>query len=216
MQDIAILEVQDRLILDISPYAGMFENACEGHLLPAPKGIYLNGTLEPVMVDGQAYYTYDRTETIPMTDINKNDRAVYNEAGKCVITSLQARRKAFFLSNEPFLPYRGIKIVETMVNDQIDSFVLYRRNRRNLFSELTKQFAPGVDVNDQFGNDLESIYKDLQSDVANFLNNHSWNLYFARMKNNMLHIERSLDYRAYCWEQEHGDAYRNGTYKLQY
>ena len=211
--DSPILTVEASYRTEISHIANAIEMDCQEHLLAPPKGIYCSGKLEPAMIDGQTYYSSKSGSRLePITDINKVNTAVYNESGKCVIPLLYMKKRNLMVSNEPFMSYRGLHIVRELVTNQIDHSCAYRRYAKDKHGCISKHFIPGTDINEIYADVLDVIYKPLEAEIYEFLGNHAWDMHFAKLQNTILIIERGMDYRAYCWEQEHGDAWRAGKY----
>lgn len=213
VQDSPILTIEAIQNFNVRYYAGLIENVCDEKLLPPPAGIYMSGTLEPVMTDGNNYYCNNGIETTLVTDINVVTKSIYDENGNCVIPASIMRNKARLVGNESFLPYRGIKIINLLVQDQIDSFSSYKKTREVVYGKIAKHFINPSDEDSVLGAVIEHIYSELAKEIAIFLEDKSWNIYFIKSKNELVTIERGLDYRAYCWEMEHGESFRNGKYK---
>ena len=225
---------------DILFHAISIENACEGLLLPEPKGVYTNTELEPVMVDGQTYYTLEETSgssiaaiyggpkgktckiitspskvLTPITDINLVKTAVYDEGGNVIIGTNRMRSKEKSVSNSCFFPYRGIKIIKILVNDHIDTVVQYRKYRKNCYDEIAKHLISDFDARGAFqllSGKIEEIYAEIHRDISTFIGNKNWNIYHTSIRGSNLKIERDLDFRVHCWEKEHGSAFRSGKY----
>ena len=213
MSDSAILTVEASYRTDISYLANAITLDCHDYLLPPPKGIYCSGRLEPAMVDNQNYYSVKSGSPSELvTDINTVNTAIYSESGKCVIPQYYMKKRTLMVSNESFMPYRGLYIVKELVLNQIDKSRAYRKYSRDKFDCLAKHFVPGTDINELYGEALESIYKPIEDEVNVFIGNTSWDMYFVKLLNNVLVLERGMDYRAYCWELENGDKFRNGKY----
>lgn len=211
MIDIQNLKPEAIFCLDISEYAAQIERLCEPFLLPAPKGIYVRNRLEPVMVDGRTYFTEvkvdDGVRFVPIEDINLADGSIYSEERKLLITRRMMVDKAKWISNTPVLPYRGTKILELYVKDQIDSFVRYRKHSSNYLSKVYAQMCVPKDqeemgiLDDALMQVERSVYEHLWKKVNEFVGNHDWNMYFICIKDKFLHIERHCDWRIYDWTQ---------------
>ena len=213
MSDSQILTVEASYRTDVSYIANAIEVDCHDHLLPAPKGIYYQGKLEAAMVNGANYYSNksgNNSELI--NDINTVNTAVYDEHGKCVIPLLYMKKRSVMVSNEPFMSYRGLHIVKELAINQIDKSRAYRKYPRNPFDCISKHFVPGTDINEIYGKLIETSYQPLEDEIIKFLGNSSWDMYFIKLLNNVLVLERGIDYRAYCWEIENGDKWRAGKY----
>ena len=209
----AILTVEASYRTDITFAANAIETDCHEHLLAPPKGIYCSGKLEACMVDGVNYYSSKAGQPSELiTDINTVNTAVYSESGKCVIPLMYMKKRSIMVSNESFMPYRGLYIVKELVLNQIDKSRAYRKYSRDKFECLAKHFLPNTDINELYGEILEDIYKPIEDEVNTFLGNSSWDMYFVKLLNTVLVLERGMDYRAYLWELENGEKWRSGKY----
>lgn len=211
-----LFDIEAKLVTDITHYARLIEMACDDILKPPPEGIYASGQLEPVMRSGISYFTREGTETVPMLDINAATKTVYLESGAIAVPGVLVKNKITSLSNVPFLPYRGIQIVKLLIEDHLDLFVLYRKQRRNCYARLAVHFVEGSDAYLTHQTEIENACNELFQELSLFLGDKKWNMYFASLKNTHVHIDRGVDYRIYCWEMEHGEAFKNGTYRTNF
>ncbi len=220
MTDFPNLEIEATLILNYFDVAAQIEINCAEYLLPAPKGIYVRNRLEPAMVDGKTYYVLRGGASEVVTDINQVKDNVYDENQRVVIPKTFWQRKGghAFVSNEPFIPYRGAKILELAINQLLESFTRYRRwpvdfdarILEHMYSREACQYPHAMYESEvEYGEKILDLIQDairpLKRDVAFFLGNADWNLYHVELRNSNLVLERYMDWRAYQWEQEHGE-----------
>ena len=214
MDDSLILKPEALFKTDIRYSADLLETIFEGQLRAPPAGIYISGKLEPAMVDGKEYHYKNGTESVVFTDINVVEKAVYDENYKCVIPAYCMKNRSKLVSNLPFLPYRGLKIMFLLIQQKIDNFVQYRsaRIRRDYDRLLGDQFNEATALDGKMGQQLDDASVDVIREIDSWLGNHDWNLYFPKLKDTNVIIERCIDYRAYCWERENGELFRSGAY----
>lgn len=205
-------EISAKLVLDITHHANLLENLADEDLLVPPSGIYITGQLEPAMIDGRQYYCTKGAQRIAFSDINEVDTSVYDENDNLIIRSLFMKNKAKHLSNTPLLPYRGLKIATCLCKDYIDSKAVYRKFKRNPYDEIVKHFKPNIDVENKYSGKFDEVFSDIRRDIGAFIGSKEWNLHFITLKNTLINIEQGLDYRAWCWENEHGKDFRAGKY----
>jgi len=231
MSSVSDLKIEAKMLMDVEDMGRRIEYEFIDHLLPAPKGIYVVNRLEPVMVDGGEYYTItldkdnNRVRTF-ISDITKVKTAVYTPAKSSDKASIGADKqiipKAFMLnknkyvSNQTILPYRGIKIVEKLVSNQIDSFVRHSKARTTTLDLVYKHLCvENHEENQEIASRINEIYEDVSDMVRQFMGIHDWHLYFVKLNDTKLTIEKSIDYRAYQWichVQEQKDI-KNGLYE---
>ena len=219
MSDSPILTVEASYRTEVSFVASNIELDCEGLLKPAPKGIYCSGKLEPALVDGKEYFYRDsNAKSLSLKDINEVNTAIYDSNGKCVIPLVYMKKRTVMVSNEPFMPYRGMQIVKDLVTNQIDRSRTFKKYPKERDAVLKNHFLPNLTVEQEHDAliKINEAYSSLEAEVYEFLANHSWNIFFVNIQNTKLILEKSLDYRAFLWEQEHGEAWRNGKYHPAY
>ena len=231
------LPLEAKLTLEVGDFAQQVEISCADYLLPAPKGIYLKNRLEPVMTDGNAYYIYKGQQRHKIQDINLIKENVYTESGSLLIPKIFMENKARFLSEVPFIPYRGVKLAELLINEQVDSMIEYRHRRGYTLHKVLSHMLPipvkvvedysaeaanlrlrelhaGIDKapaehpEDTITRRLDEDYASLQKEINLFIGEHTWNIYLIKLTNLTVTIERFMDYRIYCWEVEHGQKFR--------
>lgn len=201
------------LQVDLRFCADLVENVCGELLVDPPKGIYHVGQLDPVMVDGKSYFYRSGTETLQVEDVNKIDSAVYDANGNCVIPTRYMRDKVKFLANTPLLPYRGILIAKAVAVHQINNFAAYHRSGARSFADaIRSHFRPEVPIEDELIELIENSCAMVRKELMLFLGDHVWNMFFTRRLGTVLRVERCMDWRAWEWEQKHGDDFRAGKY----
>lgn len=221
MPEYTNMKVDGVMHLDISAFAHQLEMDLADILLPEPKGIYLKTRVEPVMVDGKNYYTRNGVDSTLVVDINVTKENIYDENDKLIIPKSYLLKKSKWLSNEPFLPYYGVKILENFVNYDIDQFVQYRkstmdRRSRNLDFFERVYWSPTVEDPegifksrmDEAERQMDTAFLPIRQELEWFLGKNDWHMYFVHMNNCELVVERFCDYRIYMWEQEHGEEFR--------
>jgi hypothetical protein len=205
MCDLSLLTVEAKIHLDLEDIARRIEYEFADYLLLPPKGIYIGNKVDPVMVDGGNYFIIDTVTSTrtPISDITNIKQSVYTEqqkVDKVIIPKTYMLNKQKYISSEPLLPYRGIKILEGFVQNQIDSFVKYRKVNKSKHDIVAQHF---LNTNgDEFDNAVASIitlYGDLHDSIRLFMGLHNWHLYFTQFKDTRLTIEKSIDWRAYKW-----------------
>ena len=210
------IPVEALVKIDLRNSADMIETTFPDKLLPPPKGIYRVGLVNPVMIDGVSYYYHVPGETAPklVEDINKvEDSAVYDASGKCVIPLTYMRQKARFLANVPMLPYRGLHVMRAVVDNQINSFAAYHRHGIKSFADqLGAHFLPSVEINEELINMVENCCRQVRTEITLFLGSNEWSMFFTKLQGTTLLVEKSMDWRAWEWEQKHGESFRHGRY----
>jgi hypothetical protein len=212
---------------NLENHAWAIEAHCADAILPPPQGIYCKGILEPIMVDGGEYHIHadisGSTVKVPVNNLDTvGNSPVYRMQGReerVIISGKIMEKKHRFLSTEPSLPYRGLKILHSMVEDYFDDFVAYPRDRTspkkkksdriadfasvtNPRSEkecLCKHFSPVIsdEAFEKAAKTIELITKDIFSELAKFRKNYVWNLYTVTIDGCSIKVDMGIDYRAF-------------------
>lgn len=232
MPDLSHMVLEAKLTVNIADSACQLDLECAEILLPPPKGIYLKTRLEPVMVDGNNYYVRRGNASEPIADINDVVENVYDEHNKLVIPKSYLAKRERYLANEPFLPYRACKIIECMANETIEARLAYRTAGRNWSDKIESHFRPEVVevpyldyANDPVAQyeqrkaEVDALldealcarnraFQSIKQEIELFIGNLTWHMYYAKLTNATLSVERFCDYRVHLWELEHGNKFR--------
>jgi hypothetical protein len=210
MSDINDLDIESSITFNLEDCAGGIELYCADYFLPPPKGIYNNTRVEPVMIDGGNYYTVEKTLTgfsrKPVTDLYtvKKGLSVYTDFDSkdvVVVSALQLSNKDKCLSTLPIRPYRGMKVVELLINNQINSFIKYRKGTKGLYDGLNKHLKTDL-TDEDFDRALGAVkeqYADTNASLRDFMGKHDWSIYFVKVKGYTIVVQKSMDWRAYDW-----------------
>jgi hypothetical protein len=108
------------------------------------------------------------------------------------------------------LPYRGLKIVEILANEQLGAFLRYRKYRPDYADKLSKQLVPNLDGVQYIAllETLDNAYRDISRDIMLFLKDDTMHLHYLKLAENQLVVEKAGDLRIIQWEEEHGHEYR--------
>ena len=215
MPNLSELQIEAKLQLDLEDTARRIEYEFADYLAPAPKGIYVINKVEPVMVDGTEYYTLTHSKDnkivrTPISDITKITSSIYTAAigtdklstgpDKLVIPKMFMLNKPKYIGNKPVMAYRGLKIVNGLINNQIDNFVKYRKVNKTESSIVKNNLIelPSEDLTSTTSR-INELYEDIYVRIREFMGMHDWHLYFVKSNQAKLVIEKSIDYRALQW-----------------
>jgi hypothetical protein len=195
---------ESKVVWDVENYAGQIEFELAKYILPAPTGLYIKNVLEPVMTSGNSYYTYNK-KNLPVlcTDVTKATGNVYNADYKVIIPGMYLLNKEKYLSNYCMLPYRGLKIVELMIKDDIYNQSSYLNRSNDFINKLQSHLIPieSDEVLNEIHNTLIKICKTLLVDLELFVSKDTWHIYRINLTNRILNVEKIIDYRISEWER---------------
>jgi hypothetical protein len=165
-----------------------------------PKGIYIVGKIDPVLTDGEYYYTKSGLDKgIPIQNIDTVNEDVYNSKGKIVINEFIMRNKRKFLKNNSSYSYYGIKAIRAYVNKIIENNSAYIVNRRYLDSFINcfkPEFQKPI-LNQEI--DIDFLLNQLSEQVYKFIEKEPWTIYLTKQLGSICLIQKTIDYRIYDW-----------------
>lgn len=227
MTDFPTMELEAKLSIDYIDCATQIELTYGNLLLPAPEGVYMKGRVDPVIQAGRKYYVRRGSASEQITSLEGIKENIYDEQTKLVIPKTYLQQAHNYISNTPYVPYRGAKLVELLTNEYLESFVHYKRWDVDYRERILRHFNAaeiGEEVviperfKDLYGNDGLDVeryhpfdkievemgdifYLRLLNEIKLFLGEKRWYMYNVYVSGNLLHIERYCDWRAWQWEQ---------------
>lgn len=190
-------------LFDLRVLAQQIEIRLEKLLAPPPQGIYIAGTVEPVLIPGETYFTKQDGSLQPLTDLKDATGAIYDKAGKKLIPASFVKNKDNLISTEPIEPYRGIMIAEFFINRYIDGFISWRRHRSGHFDRVLKYFKDEATEGDDWYDLLERIEGGVCQELYEWLEGKSWNIFTTARVGMTMRVERYEDYRILDWMERY-------------
>lgn len=100
-------------------------------------------------------------------------------------------------------PYLG-----AILHDFLKFEYKWVRNNERLIMDPTTGIAVGrLEPNHELRQNLSIHLMDLRSRIAKFLGDDNWIMHFVEEVGNDFVIRKTIDYRIWSWEREHGDEY---------
>lgn len=212
------IQVTESMLIDAVPLAESIEMQFGQYLKPVTPGFYLPNEKEPAMVPGEEYYQFivDLTVSptpqpvaVPVEKIEDIVSAVFDKDAEIVIPARRVKQ----VLTAPSLPFRGIEVIQAVIEDTIAVNVEWGRNVPS--DIIVKSFHPDFadfaphEIQLQIIEAINDLLIDLRRDVAQFIARAPWFMYFVRewVAGNLI-LERTIDYRVWAWEQEHGEEFR--------
>lgn len=210
------LSIEASITIGLETVARQIEDKCGEWLREPPKGIYTNTSVHPAMVDGGEYYYIEKGLTlndpsvtrVPVFDVTKvpPGKSIYtikNHKDVPVIFAEQIKHKDRCLSTAPILPYHGTLMAGALVGMTIDNRVRYNKYAKDIVSIIVKHlhddFKTDEWVHDQCAFIIDEEYSDVRNTVMAFIGKYDWNIYFTRLKQTTVTVQRSIDWRVYDW-----------------
>lgn len=191
-------EVNGILVIDLLQYVQFLDNKY-GHCFKDPEpGIYFLNKVDPVIVPEQKVYTRAGLKKgTPLSVLENIKESIIDADGNTIIPAYIMERQRKFLSTEPNLPVRAIKLASIVVEEYVDSLLTYTtpqdfisRAKEHLIDEGFSLYENGY---------MEAACQRIISEVANFIGADIWNFYFFETRNTDLIITKACDFRIYDW-----------------
>jgi len=210
----ALAHVQEVLVIDLLQHAmSLEEDPCGRGLLPSPKGLYILGNFEPILLESERYYyktqllssggkgdVYDFKESPYIKDISKIAKFaddVYDISGKVVLTSSDIRTKGRFFRTDPGVPVTAIKMAIAVIQRYLGTLCRHTSHIHSAsrMDQLVRQEYQYLIDNDEYLIGFDNLI----SQISQFVGNDHWNIYFYKVKGTTMVITKSCDWRVYDW-----------------
>lgn len=184
---------------------------------PAPAGLYLPGHHKPIIEPGKTYYYQgDKTLVKSVNTMDLVGKIVYDHLLHPIIPARASRTLVPFPDVHP----AAVNIVLRYIRHLMDKMSIWTGEGLHgiptdlALMEIIREECPNVN-NPAFGLDVAIMAENIQlmlrsmsSTITSWLGNDPWIMHFFKHKGLEVHIEKSIDYRIYRWELEHGEAFR--------
>lgn len=199
-------EISDVLVVDLLDHSLQFDSKYNNTLVDPEKGVYLSGSLKPIITFNEktkyypkSSYLNDKELLINYDCVMSCKEDIVNSECEVILSIKDKINKKKFLHPEPNIPVTAIKVALAVADDYISSIC-----------EFSKNQLVGLDLNklikDEYQHLIDQevyskIYKKLINEIALFVKNDIWNIYFYKLKGCTLVIEKSVDWRIYRYYQ---------------
>jgi hypothetical protein len=187
-------------IINIETYRDAL-NSIADKLIPV-KGLYLNNSYKPLIEFNTNYYVIKDNAYKLITDIDdikttkSNIYIKSNGVYELIYRYDKLKKNMSILTITPTINYSHILVLKEMIDAIITGLLHYKTYSAhyklyNCFKEEYRDFVRNEDY--------LTIFNDLYSDISEFVSDNRWNIYFTKIINNSILIEKSVDYRIYQW-----------------
>lgn len=209
MSHFDLVKPSDTLYLTVMSYAVLIEQQFGELLYPPPPGIYKLGETEPCIISTKRYYSEKvlpnkSRVTQPITDFDAITDHVVNENGQLVIPAYMMKDKPRYLSTVPTVPLRGLILVELFIKNYLDSICPYRKYN-NFADKINNHILPGNEYLFDDGH-LETTCQSLFRQIDSFIGKDDWHIYFVKRLHTDIIVEKTIDYRVHCWNEQNEQA----------
>jgi len=200
--------LKETLSIDEDPYITSLQQPVEG--------LYLVGSFEPILEQGQPYYLYkdmqivgnvvqyQNTPTIPdVTNVEALIKAksdIFDAKGKLVITAKDLYKYSRHLKKKPTIPANAIKVAILVICNYLNSLCRYTnvKSPKYTLESLVKDEYHNLIYNEEYA----KAYELTLDKVMEFVGKDTWHMYFYQIRGTSLVIEKTVDYRIYEWYRQ--------------
>lgn len=194
--------VEEVVVIDLLSHAMSLDEVLRDALNEPTEGLYLVGSIEPIMVTGNIYYPksqYYKPEGV-INDFNKVKtikEEIVNSKMETVLSVKDLATKSKFFRMEPTVPVMAMKAAIGIVEQYLTSVCRHSRRTHPTYrlEYLVKQENRSLVDNDEYAR----AFKKLLDQVMDFIKEDNWALYFTRVKGSSLVIEKGVDYRIFTY-----------------
>lgn len=187
-KEVTVIDILSHVMsLDEDPYLKA--------LVPPAEGIYLLGSIDPILYKDRMYYEMKTGKSIEFAKILKINDDIVDETGRIIVSLKDLKTKARFFKHEPSVPSVGIKIAIAVVTRYLGTLCRHTRHvhdRIRIDKYVRPEYQEMVDK-EEFVHGFERLL-DL---VTDFVGRDTWNIYFYKLRGTSLVIEKSVDWRVY-------------------
>lgn len=201
-----LLYVKGALVIDLMPHVmAVDEDPFLKALVKPPEGLYLVGSIEPLVEKGKAYYPRSQFPTAaqPIQDLHtlsslKDD--IVNTNGDIVLTLRDLITKSKFIKKEPTVPVTALKAAVSVVEQYLTSVSRNskRSHPRYRLEFLVKETYHDLIIDDEY----MKVFKKLLNEVSDFVADDTFNMYYTKIKGTSLIIEKGIDFRIHCYYED--------------
>lgn len=192
-----LLNPTETLMIDITAAAYKLKKVCADKLEPLPPGIYARGRWAPLVKANTELFVFSQTsgkyEKIKdLMDVKKPDH-VFNSDGEIVIPRFMMADKERMLSSEPTMPYAESLVTKAYCETLIENINPFKTCRYNntMYRLFKHEYADFHEIDSGFS---EAV-RVMRDEVFSFIGRDNWHVYFVRLSEDMLVIDKTTDYR---------------------
>lgn len=202
--------IESTYLFDLQPLGNLIEAKIGDLLEPAPRGIYLNGRIDPIASENNPAFMLQDNILVPVLDLKHVTTALYDKNKRCIASGNFIRQNGEMISEKPISPFRGTLIAEFFVKKYLDNFISWRRHRSSDYSRVLTHFKKDVLEKNDWFDLLERLQDGICEPLYDWLDGKTWNIYLANRKNTKLCVNRYGDYRIIDWM----NRFENGEIQL--
>lgn len=194
--------LQHVVTLEEHPYMQSFEEP--------PAGIYLIGSLDPIICDRKpGFYSETGQLVVDYKHALEGNDHITSQDGTVVLSKKILRSRARFFKTEPTIPATAVKAAVSVIKRYLS---ILCRHGCNMLASYRLENLVKLDYRELIEKDEYMIaFEKLIDQVAEFVGDDVWCIYYSRLRGCQLVIEKGIDFRIYEYyrmkfEKEEADA----------
>jgi len=202
-----LLDASEVLVVDLlSEVMRWDEDPYIVGLVEAEHGIYLPGSVEPVMRLGGQYRTTKGFMITDFDQIYSLKDPIVDQDGEIVITPDKLRKLKRYITTTPQTPATAVKVAISIINNYLYNLSQYTSTPRGPYKleRLVKDEYEHLIHEEAY----DILMDDLIMSIQSWVGKDQHFIYFTKTVGTTLVIEKTIDFRVYDWyriHQEDGD-----------
>jgi hypothetical protein len=198
------------LVVDARHYAMSVPKEIQEMVIDCDEGIYFNGATKPLLLMqfgpyGTALDYRDHgmiTKPLTLDEILCSRMDIVNRAGVTVISASTLVHRRTSLHTKPKCSKAMINAVIAIVLDRLYSINAVVNNNKGYRYKLPLYLKIEECERDKIDKFTDS-FQPVLDELLKFIGNDIWHMYFHKEMNNLLLIEKTVDFRIYDWHRIH-------------
>ena len=191
------------LIIDLLEQASyIIDEHTEQFFVESPKGLYIKGHVNPIMLDGKKYYPKSKYSDdhylISYINALEQEEDIVDDKDKVILNLFNIKNRPYLFTQQPQLPVSAINACYSIL---IDYLFRYCKHARGLKVKYIGDYIKEEYNHYLYENYFESKISDALDELHEFIRKNDWNIYFHKLKGTTLIIEQHVDYRIYSWTE---------------
>ncbi len=191
------------LVIDLCDAVSRVDiNSIKGSITSHLNGIYFKDDISPIIQDGGDYYWKDGDNWYLFESLEE-----ILTKGMSIYTLGKQSGYELLLSNKYFnMMSKHIHIGPTYTSIIARIAIIILLRYVESLCSYSRFGSYGLYIGNELTNDVLETIEDgvirTTDTLFNFIDNDYWNIYFCKVKDNLLIIEKSVDFRIYDWHRQ--------------
>ena len=192
----SLLQVYESYHIAIMDTAYNLERTYGSYMKPNPEGIYMIGSIDPVVPKGMRVYTNSGKQILTIEQFMQTNESIRNQDGRLLISAAMMARKSEVLFFGPTVPAQGLRMILTFSDYVISRRLQWIRSYAAQEQAILNLIEPGEEV--LFTDGMLDAYCDkIVAQLDDIVIGSEWCHFNVRLMNCDLCVEKGVDHRIY-------------------